>query len=93
MTACICRTCDHWHEGESPLAAATPERYPLAKPSIGTCTLYAPVVAETKWFPVTVFPEVHAERTCGDWTPRAPADPDDGERVTTDNVVPLGRAA
>jgi hypothetical protein len=87
-----CATCAYWTEGASPLATAAPDRNPLANPNVGTCSLYAPVVAETQWFPVSMFPEVHGDRVCGDWVPD---EPDDGARedIPTDNVVKLDRAA
>lgn len=88
-----CATCAYWTEGASPLATAAPGGNPLAKADVGTCSLYAPIVIKTQWFPVSVFPEVHADRVCGDWFPED--EPDDGARddVPTDNVVKLERAA
>lgn len=87
-----CATCAYWTEGASPLATAAPGGNPLAKPNVGTCSLYAPVVTQTRWFAVSVFPEVNGDRVCGDWTPD---EPDDGARedIPADNVVQLERAA
>ena len=88
-----CATCAYWTEGASPLATAAPAANPLATPGVGTCSLYPPVVIETTWFPVSVLPEVHGDRVCGDWMPDF--DPDDGAREDNpaDNVVKLERAA
>lgn len=88
-----CATCAFWTDGASPLAAAGPVVDPLAKPNVGTCSLYAPVVVATTWFAVSMFPEVHGDRVCGDWMPDF--DPDDGARddIPAGNVVKLERAA
>jgi len=88
-----CATCLYWTQGASALATAAPDANPLATPELGTCALYPPVAVETKWFPVWAFPEVHADRFCGDWEPDGA--PDDGARedLPTDNVVKLERAA
>lgn len=84
MTDRTCATCRWWHQGAPPLATASRHATPV--PSVGTCQLYAPVLAETRWFPVTMFPETHADRTCGDW--QEGLEPDDGERASAD-VVPI----
>jgi hypothetical protein len=88
-----CANCAYWTEGASPLATAAPGGNPMAKPNVGTCSLYAPVVVETTWFAVSMFPEVHGDRVCSDWM--TDFDPDDGarEEVPTDNVVKLERVA
>lgn len=78
-----CATCRHWHEGAPPLSAASLN--PQAKANVGTCQLYAPVLTESRWFLVSMFPETHADRSCGDWEERP--DPDDGERADIDTVV------
>lgn len=90
MTARACATCRWFAKGAPALAAATLNA--TTKPGVGTCQLYAPVLAETRWFPVSMFPEVHAERWCGDW--QEGDDPDDGERAAVPaEVVPIRSVA
>lgn len=88
-----CSTCAHWREGGSPLATAAPGRNPLAKPGVGTCEVDTPMLMETKWFPVSMFPEVHADRGCRQWEPIYDGDPGEREDIPADNVVPIDRAA
>lgn len=90
-----CANCAYWTEGASPLATAAPHVDLLAKPNVGTCSLYAPVVVETKWFAVSMFPEVHGDRVCGDWQSDDQPDGDGGDKLAppVDNVVKFEAAA
>lgn len=87
-----CRTCRFWTLGAPALANA--ERDPRSRPNIGTCQIDPPKLYESGWgFPVSMFPEVHADRFCDGWEGLGGGGPDDGEEATDNNVVSLGRVA
>ncbi|MDO7843429.1 hypothetical protein [Sphingomonas immobilis] len=88
-----CEICRHWHRASPPLATGTRNR--REDPNVGACQLYPPVLAETKWFPVSMFPEVHASRVCGEWEEVYPGHDGGGggEEIAPDNVVKLSAVA
>ena len=80
-----CSTCVWWNRAAP--CRATMLRDPQAEQFLGTCELNAPVVVPgIGGLPITVFPQTHADRTCGHWADHRPVDGgDDGEPV----VVPF----
>ena len=85
-----CGTCAYWSQG--PAIAAAVRRPAGSDENLGCCHRDPP----THWgnhFPVSVFPEVHAHRFCGDWMPAGEPDGDGREGVPVDNVVQLRGAA
>jgi hypothetical protein len=82
-----CRSCMFWAPGYGSLATET--EVPRANPDLGTCEFRPPTVHVLDGCALTLFPVVHADRRCWEWTPPAsdPEGPDGGTRV--DNVVPL----
>ncbi|MDB5733189.1 MAG: hypothetical protein JWQ03_3084 [Variovorax sp.] len=82
----ICAHCFYYHDGAPPIASAT--RNPLGASGVGTCQILPPVMVVVAGVPYARFPEVAAERTCGEWEPNRFPDDDGGE-----NVVPLRPAA
>lgn len=77
-----CATCAWWTRKGPRLASAS--RNPAAAESTGTCQAHAPVVAQVlgggRPLPVSVFPETHESRFCGEWRAIGGGG-DDGERV------------
>ena len=90
MSAATCSTCAHWHRAAPPLATAI--RHANPDQWVGTCQLLAPSLISQAGVPMTLFPQTHADRTCGDWMISGPHGPDDGEEIDS-NVVPLRGAA
>lgn len=95
IRAC-CGNC-RWWEPQAPSLATATERYSVS-PGVGACHARAPVVFNQgpglSPQEVTLFPETHQDRFCGDWdAPVEDDDPDDGEEVATGDVVPFMRSA
>jgi hypothetical protein len=87
-----CENCRHWHRLTPPIATGT--RNVREDANLGACQLYPPVIATSKYFPVSMFPEVHASRVCGEWEEEyPPVDGGGGEEVAPDNVVKLSAVA
>lgn len=81
-----CSTCVWWQPDQP--ALSTGLRRPAgADLSIGACIARPPAVFSQAGIPVSTFPEVHADRVCGDWTPLPAGGPDGGE------VISIARAA
>ena len=89
MSADTCSTCAHWRRQAPTIATAIRRASPA--PDVGTCQLIAPGVFMQAGIPVTLWPETHADRTCGDWMVSGPFDPNGGEEMN--NIVPLRGAA
>ena len=85
-----CSTCGHW-SAELPALATGTRRPEGFDPRIGVCQLYPPEIVHGGGMCMSRFPEVHADRTCGEWSPGMPED-GGGEEVDH-NVVPFGRVA
>lgn len=81
-----CSTCIWWNRAAP--CRATMMRDPTGgQDFLGTCELNAPVVVPgIGGLPISVFPQTHADRTCGHWADgTAGGDGDGGERT----VVPF----
>lgn len=76
-----CSTCIWWERMGPKLANAV--RDPSASEQVGTCQVRAPIVVQgNSPFPVSMFPETHESRFCGDWEGLGDYDDGDGgERV------------
>jgi hypothetical protein len=85
-----CETCAWWCRQMPVIAAAT--RDAAQRPDLGSCQVNPPVPLTGRDRYAAEWPQTHASRFCGAWTPDlGGADPDDGERIST--VVPLRMAA
>jgi hypothetical protein len=84
----ICATCMWWHRQGSALAKLS-IRLDVDH-DVGTCQVSPPV--PLPGFAAGVFPQVHANRTCGAWEDEDEGDgPDGGERMDhTDHGEQLG---
>ncbi|WP_242186557.1 hypothetical protein [Sphingomonas sp. CARO-RG-8B-R24-01] len=85
-----CATCGWWERCGPKLANAT--RDPSSGYDLGTCQLHAPVVIQGDApFPVSMFPQTHESRFCGDWEARqGGGGGDGGERIV---AFPIDRMA
>lgn len=85
-----CATCIWWERMAPRLANAA--RDPSARYEVGTCQARSPVVIQgNSPFPVSMFPETHESRFCGDWEGEGDFDDGDGgERII---AFPLNRPA
>lgn len=81
-----CANCAWWRTDHPTIATGT-RRPAGADEAIGACTAHAPVAIGLSGMVVSTFPEVHADRVCGDWRPRAAGGPDGG------NTIDIKRAA
>lgn len=84
-----CRNCVYWEQAGARLANAIVD--PSAHADMGVCVFNPPMVKEAPSFPfpISMFPEVHADRWCGGW--EAPADDGGGGERQPQNVVPFNR--
>lgn len=89
-----CRTCMFWRQGHPPIATersfdGTPN------PDLGICEFRPPTVHVVGGAAVSLYPAVHGDRCCWEWTPPSsdPDGPGGGEEVPVNNVVPLREAA
>lgn len=88
-----CDNCEWWVENGPQLANATRD---LVKASrVGTCQVRPPAAMLLAGVIVTVFPETHADRFCGEWGPQDAEAPSPGEkhRIPASEVVSIGAAA
>ncbi|WP_181008285.1 hypothetical protein [Sphingomonas montanisoli] len=85
-----CANCAFFDQAGAQLASAIID--PQATPDTGVCTAEPPVAMPSAWFPVSVFPKVHASRSCGRFTPAGGSGPNGGEQKDP-VVVPFGRSA
>lgn len=85
-----CETCRWWDDDGAQFANATREVAPVR--GVGTCEVNPPqsVVLQNGLI-ISVFPTVHGDRVCGQWTALIDG-PGDGER-SGGEVVPLRSAA
>lgn len=75
-----CATCIWWQRSAPKLANA--KRDPAAGLHNGICQSRPPIVVSFSPFPLTLFPETHESRFCGEWEGRSVNGGDgDGERV------------
>lgn len=81
MPRAHCRTCMFWRQGLAPVA--TTVRLPDASPDLGICEYHPPTVHVVGGAAISLFPAVHADRCCFEWTP----DVHDGPRGG--NVIPV----
>ena len=64
-----CAGCAWWERSAPKLANAT--RDPSASAYVGVCQRHAPVVVQVSGgFAVSLYPETHETRFCGDWRER-----------------------
>ena len=70
-----CATCVYWQRLGPQLANA--KRDPGAGEGTGTCQARSPAVVNSEHFPVSMFPQTHESRFCGEWEGTL-ARPDDG---------------
>lgn len=74
LTPC-CGDCLYWQRCGPKLANAT--RDPSSAVDVGTCQARSPVVVQADGpFPVSMFPQTHESRMCGEWV--SLEDDDDG---------------
>jgi hypothetical protein len=89
-----CETCTWWSRGAPRLSTGFGDA--SATPHIGTCQNRTPEVflSAGPGFPISIWPETHAHRFCGDWVGEDEVHgPDGGEEVGDgqhDAVVPIG---
>ena len=76
----VCANCANWSNTEPSMSTGI-RRPRGANEEIGTCLLSGPTVVSLAGIIVSVFPETHADRHCGDWTEEDDGGPDDGETV------------
>jgi hypothetical protein len=88
-----CATCAFWRRQGSPLSKI--HMVIDVDPDVGTCQAMPPSVLPA--YASGVFPQIHADRSCGEWTSLdgddedGPAGPDNRERSPT--VVPFRKDA
>ncbi len=81
-----CRTCMFWRAGGAPVA--TNVRVPDANPDLGACEYDPPTVHLINGSLQSMFPAVHADRSCAAWASCDGADgPDGGSHGS--NVIPV----
>lgn len=86
-----CETCTWWCRGAAQLSTGSLDG---ASPSdVGTCQNRTPfvVLSTTPGLPISMWPQTHANRFCGDWVGENEADSPGGEEVPVeaDRVVSL----
>ncbi|ARR52158.1 hypothetical protein HY78_01120 [Rhizorhabdus wittichii DC-6] len=92
MTECICETCGYWQRRGPAIATAQVD--PGCAQDIGACCRFPPtLIGHGEYWDTPVFPQTHASRTCGDWSPSF--DPSGGgeqEPKPADNVISFDRS-
>jgi hypothetical protein len=82
MIACngqTCGTCRWWVRQGPPLSNAILD--PRVHVDEGTCQAHAPFVVEQSMMAISVFPQTHETRFCGDWCPTDTGGGGGGDRV------------